>query len=138
MAVPSLNYLPAAFHAAILWLAEDAFLPDSGYPYTSPSYNKGESLARMCYKNRTSLYKKVGRMKATYKSHVFPRLGQALQLIAKRKSLSQTTGNILLHQDILEKTIIITNPENADGNSSMLIGLNLAKEIMQRAKIHGN
>nr|KMM68923.1 hypothetical protein CPAG_05246 [Coccidioides posadasii RMSCC 3488] len=94
--------------------------------------SRGCLFARICYKNRTSLYKKVGRMKATYKSHVFPRLGQALQLIAKRKLLSQTTGNILLHQDVLEKTIIITNPENVDGNSGMLIGLNLAKEIMQQ------
>ncbi|QKX58161.1 uncharacterized protein TRUGW13939_05282 [Talaromyces rugulosus] len=37
-------------------------------------------------------------------------------------------GNIL-HRDISENNIIITDPETADGNSGMLIDLDLAKEI---------
>ncbi|EEH50659.2 uncharacterized protein PADG_06738 [Paracoccidioides brasiliensis Pb18] len=37
-------------------------------------------------------------------------------------------GNIL-HQDISEKNIIITDPEKADGHSGMLIDLDLAKEF---------
>jgi len=41
-------------------------------------------------------------------------------------------GNIL-HRDISENNIIITDPENADGNSGMLIDLDLAKEIGTRS-----
>ncbi|OJD18750.1 hypothetical protein ACJ73_08693 [Blastomyces percursus] len=37
-------------------------------------------------------------------------------------------GNIL-HRDISENNIVITNPDNADGYSGMLIDLDLAKEV---------
>ncbi|KKZ60850.1 hypothetical protein EMCG_04441 [[Emmonsia] crescens] len=41
-------------------------------------------------------------------------------------------GNIL-HRDISENNIIITDPKNADGNSGMLIDLDLAKEVGTRS-----
>ena len=40
-------------------------------------------------------------------------------------------GNIP-HRDISENNIIITDPENADGNSGMLIDLDLAKKLVAR------
>lgn len=43
-----------------------------------------------------------------------------------------TQGNIL-HRDISENNIIITNPETANGHSGMLIDLDLAKEIGTRS-----
>ncbi|PGH35791.1 hypothetical protein GX50_01375 [[Emmonsia] crescens] len=41
-------------------------------------------------------------------------------------------GNIL-HRDISENNIIITDPKNTDGNSGMLIDLDLAKEVGTRS-----
>ncbi|OJD15459.1 hypothetical protein AJ78_04300 [Emergomyces pasteurianus Ep9510] len=71
----------------------------------------------------------VGRPIHEYKSPL--ELLKALRDAIKAHRSLYLVGNIL-HRDISENNIIITDPEKADGNSGMLIDLDLAKEVSSR------
>ncbi|EEH46959.1 uncharacterized protein PADG_03057 [Paracoccidioides brasiliensis Pb18] len=68
----------------------------------------------------------AGRPIYKYKSPL--ELLMALRDAIKAHQSLYLDGNIL-HQDISENNIIITNPEKTDGHSGMLIDLDLAKEV---------
>ncbi|KAF3484188.1 uncharacterized protein GIQ15_03512 [Arthroderma uncinatum] len=104
-------------------------LPFSIRSMHSPSHFDGNSQEREPYDNRILrclVTSPAGRPIYEYDSPM--ELLMAFRDAIRAHRSLYLKGNIL-HQDISENNIIITNPESADGNFGMLIDLDLAKEM---------